>query len=139
MTPTKACPVVVRARAASGTRELLVFDHPQAGTQLAKGTIEPGEASGAAALRELAEESGIDDASLVRSLGLWDAAFEGQVWAFWLVAPRLSLADTWTREVEEDGTYVFAFRWHPLDAPADERWHPVHARALAFVRAALSR
>ena len=66
----KACPVVLRTR---GSREILVFEHPLAGIQLVKGTIELGESPEAAALRELGEESGITSASWVRSLGTWSS------------------------------------------------------------------
>jgi 8-oxo-dGTP pyrophosphatase MutT (NUDIX family) len=41
--------------------------------QLVKGTIESGETPAEAALRELSEEAGIDDASIVSDLGCWNA------------------------------------------------------------------
>ena len=69
--PNKACPVLLRSTAAGV--ELLSFLHPKAGKQIIKGTIEPGEEATAAALRELGEESGIIDATAVRSLGIWQA------------------------------------------------------------------
>lgn len=51
-------------------RELLVFRHPTAGVQLPAGTIEPGETPEQAVLRELCEETGIDQAEIVRRLGM---------------------------------------------------------------------
>lgn len=47
-------------REGAGGCELLVFDHTDAGTQLPKGRIDPGESAEAAATRELAEESGLE-------------------------------------------------------------------------------
>jgi 8-oxo-dGTP pyrophosphatase MutT (NUDIX family) len=60
---TKACPVVVRI--IDGMEHLLVFNHPLAGYQRVKGTIELGERPSHAAVRELAEESGIRNALAV--------------------------------------------------------------------------
>jgi 8-oxo-dGTP pyrophosphatase MutT (NUDIX family) len=51
-------------------RELLVFRHPTAGVQLPAGTIEPGETPEQAVLRELGEETGINQVEIVRSLGM---------------------------------------------------------------------
>ena len=50
--PDKACPVVIRHPAAP---EILAFEHPLAGLQLVKGSIEPNETAAAAAVRELYE------------------------------------------------------------------------------------
>ena len=55
----------------SGDR-LLIFRHvdfPEAGIQVPGGSIEPGEAPDAAALREAEEETGLRDLSLVGLLG----------------------------------------------------------------------
>ncbi|WP_272972120.1 NUDIX domain-containing protein [Comamonas terrigena] len=65
--PGKACPVVIRGL---GTIEILAFEHPLAGLQLVKGTIEPGETSAAAALRELREESGLHASHVATDLGI---------------------------------------------------------------------
>ena len=70
MSPNKACPVILSCIA--GPR-ILLFRHPLAGVQLVKGTIESGETPAEAALRELSEEAGIDDASIVSDLGCWNA------------------------------------------------------------------
>lgn len=60
--------VFVTREAALG-RELLVFRHPTAGVQLPAGSVELGEAVEAAALREVAEETGLTDTVIVASLG----------------------------------------------------------------------
>lgn len=51
--------------------ELLVFDHPLAGTQLPKRTLEPNEEPLDGALRELREETGLLSVEMVRYIGRW--------------------------------------------------------------------
>jgi 8-oxo-dGTP pyrophosphatase MutT (NUDIX family) len=63
----KACPVVLRRN--QDRFEILAFRHPIAGCQLVKGSIEPEEDVGQAALRELCEESGVCDAGIASFLG----------------------------------------------------------------------
>lgn len=129
MQPTKACPIVLRRD------ELLVFRHPLAGVQLVKGTIEPNESPEHAALRELAEESGIVDAELGETIAVWDAEDEGQSWAIVEVRSRAALPDRWTHFTKDGGGHEFAFFWHPLAGEPTNEWHPVFVRALAVVRA----
>ncbi len=76
MYPNKACPVVLST---SLPIKILLFRHPLAGTQRVKGTIENGETPGAAALRELEEESGISDAVIGLDLGCWKSDHQDQV------------------------------------------------------------
>ena len=57
----KVVPIVLRRRE---RLEILAFRHPQAGTQLVKGTLENLEKAEDATLRELAEESGIENATV---------------------------------------------------------------------------
>jgi 8-oxo-dGTP pyrophosphatase MutT (NUDIX family) len=133
MRPTKVCPVVIR-RASSG-EEVLVFRHPKAGVQLVKGTIESGEEPRNAALRELREESGIEDAQLGGSLGVWDSGYEGHIWEFVEVhVPRL-LPDRWTHFAPDDGGQAFEFYWHRIADTPRSGWHAVFAKALEFIRA----
>ena len=81
--------LVVRKALAYVTRgdELLVFlhrDFPDAGIQVPSGTVEEGEITEQAALRELYEESGLDEVRIVRFLGRDNyygmAAIRGEVW-----------------------------------------------------------
>jgi 8-oxo-dGTP pyrophosphatase MutT (NUDIX family) len=51
-------------------RELLVFRHPTAGVQLPAGSVEQGESPETAALREVAEETGLADIRVVSNLGV---------------------------------------------------------------------
>jgi 8-oxo-dGTP pyrophosphatase MutT (NUDIX family) len=128
MSPTKACPVVVRHR--HGTVEILAFRHPSAGLQLVKGGIEPGEASSAAALRELWEEAGVYQARVERDLGIWDSGIEGQVWAFYLVKATTTLPDTWSHRTNDDGGQIFQFFWHDLSSSPSSEWHLLFRGAL---------
>ena len=77
----KVVPVVIRRR---DKLEVLAFRHPQVGTQLVKGSLEAGEEPEDAALGELAEESGIEDAVVVRPLGQLAYTEIAQHWHFFL-------------------------------------------------------
>ena len=131
--PSKACPVVLRHSDAA--TEILAFEHPHAGLQIVKGTIEPGESPATAALRELEEESGIR-ATDVREIGAWNANHKEQIWWFGLVCVATSLPDAWVHETHDDGGHQFRFFWQRLHADLDERWHPVFLRAIGFIRSA---
>lgn len=135
MVANKVCPVVLRSY--GSTAYLLAFEHPLAGYLLVKGTIEAGEAVDAAALRELAEESGITSADVLRSLGTWSSGFEDQVWEFILCQPCHLLPNAWKHHALDDGGHTFRFFWHPLSADADAKlWHFVFRNALGFIRRA---
>lgn len=105
-------------------RQLLVFDHrdhPEAGTQVPAGTVEPQEGLVKAAIREAQEETGLSDARLVGILG--SAMFEDSDGAsverhyFHLVTsdPR----DSWLHWETHGGSagdrYSFVFRWVSLE------------------------
>ena len=139
MTPTKACPVILRSAAGP---ELLAFRHPLADLQLVKGTIEAGEALADAAIRELREEAGIASARLVRDLGIWRSGHESQVWSFHQLSANQPLPDAWSHQTDDDGGHVFRFFWHPIGLKDLQRstgsnllneWHPVFVGALAFI------
>jgi 8-oxo-dGTP pyrophosphatase MutT (NUDIX family) len=126
----KACPVVLRSPAG---REILAFEHPLAGFQLVKGTVEAGERPHEAAIRELHEEAGITAEAVVKDLGLWESGHEEQVWSFHLCAVPASLPDTWTHWARDDGGHEFRFFWHPLREKPSAAWQPVFRGALAFI------
>lgn len=70
----------------SKKHSLLLFKHvglPEAGIQVPAGTIEIGESPEAAAIREIQEESGLTDITLVSALGtrFYD-------WAAWSIMVR---------------------------------------------------
>jgi 8-oxo-dGTP pyrophosphatase MutT (NUDIX family) len=103
----KVCPVVTRQ---SGT-EILMFHHPMAGSQLVKGTLNPGEAPAQGAQRELFEESGLRTSALA-DLGA------GQVaevpWTFVLCRIDGDLPDVWDWNTLDDCGHRFSFFWHKL-------------------------
>ncbi|MCE9634819.1 MAG: NUDIX domain-containing protein [Planctomycetes bacterium] len=134
----KAVACVVRDFA--GRRELLVFDHPLAGTQIPKGTMEAGEGVVEAALRELHEESGIASATPVSVIGTWirrigagpheDGPDEMHHWHLVLIRPDSELPDAWSHVAhgspEEDGL-VFRYRWVAVDRELPRALHPLFA------------
>ena len=134
MHPTKACAVVLSA---DPTPRILLFRHPVAGVQLVKGGIEPGETPGAAALRELAEESGITAATLEADLGLWASGHREQVWSFHLCRVSGPLAEQWSHQTLDDHGHCFDFFWAPLDQLPLADCDPLFQRALEFVGKAL--
>lgn len=78
MEAEKSCPVVLRGRE---TLEILAFEHPLAGFQLVKGSVEPGESTDLAAVRELKEEAGIQS-TVGRHLGERRSIVTRHTWAF---------------------------------------------------------
>ncbi|BAQ74205.1 NUDIX family hydrolase [Pseudomonas sp. Os17] len=126
----KACPVLLRY---TTELEVLAFRHPLAGLQLVKGTVEAGESTAAAAVRELAEEAGVE-AEESRFLGLWHSGFAGQVWAFHECRVPAPLPESWTHFTADDGGHHFEFFWHALASPPSAQWHPLFQAALVFLR-----
>jgi 8-oxo-dGTP pyrophosphatase MutT (NUDIX family) len=135
MRTPKAVPVVLRRKGASV--EVLVFAHPEAGTQIVKGTVEPGESVSQAACRELAEESGIQGAECARDLGTWEECPRGQVWHFREMVTHHELPDSWSHFTTDGGGHLFQFTWHALNQPTPATCHPVFAGALGFLRSQL--
>ncbi|MFL6549395.1 MAG: NUDIX hydrolase [Povalibacter sp.] len=131
MQPGKACPVVIRG--SGPTLAVMAFRHPLSGCQLVKGTIEPGESAAEAAVRELLEESGVQG-SVTRDLGIWHSGHKNQLWSFHLCRPTMRLRNFWSHRCMDDGGQIFDFFWQPLYIPPLEEWHPVHIRALDYVR-----
>ena len=132
MPPSKVCPVVLRN--VDGQTSILAFEHPLAGFQLVKGSIEANETLEDATLRELAEESGITSARLTGSFGMWDSEQDNHVWWFGQVATDSTLPDAWEHHTLDGGGLVFKFFWQPLNSPLTQNWHPVYQRAIAFIR-----
>jgi 8-oxo-dGTP pyrophosphatase MutT (NUDIX family) len=136
MRTPKAVPIVLR-QGPSGA-EVLLFIHPLAGVQLVKGTVEPGESVNEAAIRELAEESGIEGASCASDLGAWEQCPPGQVWHFrTMQLPVATLPERWSHHTKDDGGHLFEFYWQPLHGPNPENCHPVFIAALKYLRAKL--
>ena len=127
----KVCPVVFRD---ASMRQILAFEHPQAGVQLVKGGIEPGENARAAALRELHEEAGISQTAIAEDLGTWNSGEQGHVWSLHLCTFTPTLPESWTHRCEDDGGHEFKFFWHDVNATTGEKWPPQYRRALEAIR-----
>lgn len=128
----KVCPVVYRT--SNGIDELLAFRHPSAGKQFVKGSIKEGEAACDAALRELAEESGIQTVSGFLDLG--EAPIGEVLWHFFAVTTD-GLPDRWAHQTQDDLGHVFTFFWHPLAKDLDYEWHSQFHEALSVIRRAM--
>ncbi|WP_280231857.1 NUDIX hydrolase [Nocardia cyriacigeorgica] len=119
------------------TPQLLVFDHvglPEAGTQIPAGGAHPGEALDTAVLREVGEETGLRNVSVVEQLAVDDHAHSlthhPRRTTFFRLHARPDTPDTWTHRVDGDGAdhgLIFTCRFVrlPLKSPlADQqdRW-----------------
>ncbi|GAA4195108.1 NUDIX domain-containing protein [Streptosporangium oxazolinicum] len=125
---------VIRYRS---TPELLVFDHigvPEAGTQVPAGGVQPDESLEEAVLREVAEETGLTDVSIVGPIAVDDRAHPDtgqprQTTFFQLTVPADG-EDAWHHHVHGDGAdagLLFACRFVPMPlverlADAQDAW-----------------
>lgn len=107
--------------------ELLIFEHvdvPEAGRQVPAGGVNTNEELPMAVLREVAEETGLTSATIVRALTTEDRPHPetGQprrTTYFHLLAPT-DTADDWIHRVEGTGGdtgMIFACRFRPLPLP----------------------
>lgn len=131
----KVCPVVLRER--DGRVQILAFQHPLAGGQIIKGTLEAGEEPSAAVLRELAEESGIEDAVVVEPLGQFIDEEHLQRWHIFLCRVDRTLPDHWSHFTTDGGGHIYRFFWHNLDEYPQTFWYPLFLRALDCIRGRL--
>ena len=143
----KSMPCVVRNIV--GAPELLIFQHPHAGIQIPKGTVEPGETIASAAWRELEEETGVTAVRLLRPIGQWarvcgagpDEArpLEKHLWELFLFEPTADLGNAWEHTITalgiEQGMRVQC-HWLPLAAKSLARLNPVFQDAFKMVMAA---
>lgn len=130
----KACPIILREK--NDEIEVLSFQHPLAGKQIVKGTIDPGEDYAEAALRELHEESGIDDARVKDFIGNVLFEDEQQSWHIYICETvNRELPESWSHTaLEGDGNeYNFSFFWHKLSDGTDNDWHYTFRKVLEIV------
>ena len=132
----KACPVVLRR--VDSTIELLAFQHPIAGKQIVKGTIEPGENIESACERELIEESGLKIKSDFY-LGSWNSGYKNQVWGFCKMQMTETVPDQWIYHTDDGGGLEFMFFWQSLDTKLSREWHPLFVGAIDYIKAALTK
>ncbi|QIF02796.1 NUDIX domain-containing protein [Roseimicrobium sp. ORNL1] len=138
----KACPCVLR-RGSSGY-ELLVFEHPLAGRQIPKGTIETGEDPSVASLRELEEESGvratgivsrIAEMEILRTTSLYPHKEVPRLEAWHLyhleVPQEVTTREYWIHAAEgsaDEQGLLFAYFWFPIESSFEsfeQYWHEV--------------
>ncbi|MFC9896092.1 NUDIX domain-containing protein [Nocardia sp. NPDC127579] len=109
--------------------ELLVFDHvgiPEAGTQIPAGGVYPDEDLERAVLREVAEETGLLDVTVIGRIGVDDRPHpqsgRPRRTTFFHLDAGIDIPDTWTHRVGGTGAdhgMLFACRFValPLDRP----------------------
>ena len=129
-----ACPVALHPDGA--LRQIAVFKHPQAGMQLVKGGIKPGEPQMAAASRELYEESGLETRATLL-IGSASDIHPDEVWHFTLCRVVPPIREQWQHYCADDGGHLFHFLWMALDTPAQSGFDPRYLRALDWLRANL--
>ncbi len=106
--------------------ELLVFEHldfPDAGVQVPKGTVEPGEATDSAARREVHEETGLTKLDGLQRIGAtiqppFVEGGESEEWNFFAMRMDGDVPDSWTHLVGgkgDDEGVRFRYYWLPLD------------------------
>jgi 8-oxo-dGTP pyrophosphatase MutT (NUDIX family) len=117
--------IVYITRERGGETQLLVFEHvdfPDAGAQVPKGTVEPGETLGSAVRREVREETGLTELDGLEFIGaitqtLFGAAEE---WNFFAIHADGKTTDreAWTHRVQgkdEDEGMRFRYYWVALN------------------------
>lgn len=134
MTRQVACPIALHPDGAPV--RLPVFRHPQAGYQLVKGGIRPGETPQAAAARELFEESGLETKNALY-LGQSDTIEDAAVWHFSLCRVVPPVRSQWAHLCADDGGQRFEFHWHEVSTDVPAPCHTTFQNALAWIRTTL--
>ncbi|NBB76175.1 MAG: NUDIX domain-containing protein [Bacteroidetes bacterium] len=118
----KVVPVLTRSKAKS--LEILAFEHPLAGKQIVKGTLEQGEEIADGCARELIEESGIE-AKAIREMGSITNSVGGETWHFMTMMAKGPIPDRFTFHTNDDGGHDFKFFWYSLADPLSDEWHEI--------------
>ncbi|GAB5415012.1 MAG: NUDIX domain-containing protein [Congregibacter sp.] len=116
-----------------GGTEILVFRHPLAGIQLAKGTLKPNEPIDIACARELQEESGLR-AAVKFSLGESFNHSNQRMWHYRVMDTEPGMMDKWTHWCSDDGGHEFEFFWVGLHDANGAAMHDIFVEALAYIR-----
>ncbi len=128
----KIVPVVIRS--SDQGLEILAFQHPLAGIQLVKGTIERDEPYEQAAVRELFEESGLVAEPNPKFIGNLAVKLSRQDWYFYVCQIRTEMPEMWIHHCQDGGGLDFEFFWHPLYQQPDDNWHITFQEALGFIK-----
>ena len=128
---TKAVPIVLKSVA--NQLYLLAFEHPLAGRQIVKGSVEPGESVVQACARELHEESGLQG-RVIREAGSFYDDLARWEWHFCLMKVDENIPDRFTYHTDDGGGLDFAFFWHRLGDELDEEWHEIFHRPIEHIR-----
>ena len=129
----KACPIVLR----NERQEILLFTHPEAGVQLVKGTLKPGEKVEEGCVRELQEESGLQ-LSVASYLGASANSDAQEIWHYCLMENHSELPEKWEHFCQDNGGHLFRFFWAPISNAHEYVFHEKYLRAIDFVRGALT-
>jgi len=141
----KAVAAVIRET--NGQLELLVFQHPFAGVQIPKGTIEPNETVQTATVRELKEESGLEAEHAPQLIGKWertvgggsneDGPLETNLWHISILKTEEQHPENWQHEAHgssaEDGL-IFKFFWLPIDHTLAEKLEPLFGPTIKLIQ-----
>ncbi|CAE6948756.1 NUDIX domain [Vibrio sp. B1FLJ16] len=132
----KVCPVVLRNQ--SDEIELLLFQHPLAGVQIVKGTLEEDDESvESAVLRELKEESGISQVSGTEYMCCWESGYQDQLWHFVRCDVIEVLPERWDFFTQDDGGLTFSFFWHKLGNPMERDCYKLFSDAIKKIESML--
>lgn len=128
----KVVPIILRQHDLG--LQLLVFQHPLAGIQIVKGTVELNESLEEAALRELFEETGIQSAHIQKFLGIHYPKENGPDWCVFVCETQENLLDQWVHYCHDDGGLEFKFFWHFLYTKPTSDWHSLFQDLLVFIQ-----
>lgn len=103
----KVVPIILRQHDLG--LQFLVFQHPLAGIQIVKGTVELNESLEEAALRELFEETGIQSTHIQSFLGIHCPKEKGPDWYVFVCETQENLLDQWVHYCHDDGGLEFKF------------------------------
>lgn len=131
--------------------EVLAFDHPLAGTQLPKGTLEPGEDPLHGVLRELNEETGLSSVEHVRHVGQWtryagagldeNGELQRHDWDVFLLRPVEEPPASWNHVASgstAEAGKEFRCRWLPVNDAVAGKLHPLFSEVMVMLRDAIA-
>lgn len=131
----KVCPFILRTNTLKQI-EILVFQHPVAGIQIVKGTLERQEPILDAAIRELFEESGIIR-HLEHCTYIGQCQIASTPWHFIAINIQdLNLSEQWDYQTLDDYGHMFSFFWLPVPhimTLNDSQIHPKYLDAICYI------